>query len=134
METRFASLITAQLRAKRKGKVGKSWRADETYIRISGKCHYLYRAINSEGNLVDSMLSKTRDMVAAKRFFKGAREVTGCKPQRVTTDGHVSYPRAIRRVLGRKVRHRLSRYLNNLIEQDHRGIVQRYYSRKIYEV
>src|SRR5690348_11907205 len=95
-ETRFAPLITAQLRAKRKGKVGKSWRVDETYVRIGGKWHYLYRAIDSQGNLVDSMMSKTRDMDAAKRFFEGAKAVAGRKPDRVTTDGHTSYPRVIR--------------------------------------
>src|SRR5947208_16413204 len=63
----------------------------------------------------------------AKRFFKGAKEVVGHKPEKVTTDGHDSYPRAIRRILGRKVEHRTNRYLNNLLEQDHRGIKQRYY-------
>jgi len=126
-ETRFAPLISAQLRTKRRGKAGKSWRCDETYVKISGTWHYLYRAIDSDGNLIDARLSKTRDMAAAKRFFKSAKEVTGRKPERVTTDGHKSYPRAIRVVLGRKVQHRTNRYLNNLIEQDHRGIKQRYY-------
>ena len=126
-EARFAPLITAQLRAKRKGKAGKSWYVDETYLKIAGEWHYLYRAIDRDGNLIDSMLSKTRDMDAAKRFFKQAREITGCKPTRVTTDGHTSYPRAIKRMLGRKVQHRRSRYLNNRLEQDHHGIKQRYY-------
>jgi putative transposase len=73
------------------------------------------------------MLSEHRDMEAAKRFFKGAKEATGRVPERVTTDGHESYPRAIRKILGRKVIHRTSRYLNNRLEQDHRGIKQRYY-------
>lgn len=90
--------------------------------------HYLYRAIDKEGNLVDSMLSAQRNMEAAKRFFKGAKEVTGCVPERVTTDGHDAYPRAIRRVLGRKVKHRTNRYLNNRLEQDHRGVKQLYYT------
>jgi transposase-like protein len=66
-------------------------------------------------------------MASAKRFLKGAKEVTDCVPDRVTTDGHDSYPRAIRKILGRKVIHRTSRYLNNRMEQDHRGIKQRYY-------
>jgi transposase-like protein len=56
------------------------------------------RAIDRDGNLVDSMLSKHRDMDAARTFFAQAKEVTGCTPQRVTTDGHDSYPRAIRRI------------------------------------
>jgi transposase-like protein len=126
-EARFAPLISDQLRSNRKGKAGCSWFLDETYVKIAGKWHYLYRAIDRDGNLVDSMLSKTRDMAAAKRFFAGAKKVTGCKPERVTTDGHTSYPRAIRHVLGRKVQHRTNRYLNNRIEQDHRGVKQRYY-------
>jgi transposase-like protein len=66
-------------------------------------------------------------MEAAKRFFSNAKEVVGHKPTRVTTDGHDAYPRAIRRILGRKVEHRTNRYLNNRVEQDHRGIKQRYY-------
>jgi transposase-like protein len=124
---RCAPRITPQLRAKRQGKVGGSWRVDEAYVRIAGRGHYLYRAIDRAGNLVDSLLSKTRDMAAAKQFFKGAKKVTGCKPQKVTTDGHNSYPLAIRSILGRKVLRRTNRYLNNRIEQDHRGMKQRYY-------
>jgi len=126
-EARFAPLIAQQLRCRRKGKAGRSWYTDETYVKVNGKWCYLYRAIDRDGNLVDSMLSEHRDMEAAKRFLKGARQVVGHKPEKVTTDGHDAYPRAIRRVLGRKVEHRTSRYLNNRVEQDHRGIKQRYY-------
>ena len=126
-EARFAPLITEQLRIRRKGKVGRSWHVDETYLKVGGKWHYLYRAIDRDGNLVDSMLSKHRDMEAAKRFFARAKEVVGDKPIKVTTDGHDAYPRAIRRILGRKVEHRTNKYLNNRLEQDHRGIKQRYY-------
>src|SRR5437762_2052566 len=96
------------------------------YIKVNGKWRYLYRAVDRDGNLVDSMLSKRRNMLAAKRFFKQAKEVTGCTPEKVTTDGHDAYPRAIRRVLGRKMEHRTNRYLNNRLEQDHRGVKQRY--------
>ena len=126
-EARFAPLMTKQLRSRRKGQAGRSWYVDETYVKVGGKWHYLYRAIDRDGNLVDSMLSKNRDMAAAKRFFAQAKDVTGCTPQRVTTDGHDAYPRAIRQVLGRKVVHRTNRYLNNRMEQDHRGMKQRYY-------
>jgi transposase-like protein len=96
-------------------------------VKVAGKWCYLYRAIDRDGNLVDSMLSEKRDMQAAKRFCAQANDVVGRKPTRVTTDGHDSYPHAIRGVLGRKVEHRTSRYLNNRMEQDHRGIKQRYY-------
>lgn len=114
------------LRAKRKGQVGHSWHVDETYINVAGVWTYLYRAIDRDGNLVDSMLSEHRDMDAAKRFFTTALDVAGQVPERVTTDGHDSSPRAIRETLGEQVTHRCSPYLNNRIEQDHRGIKQRY--------
>ena len=126
-EARFAPLLTEQLRAKRLGQAGKSWYVDETYVKVHGQWHYLYRAIDREGNLVDTMLSATRDLAAARAFFKQAVASVGHKPERVTTDKHAAYPRAIRRVLGRKVLHRTSQYLNNRIEQDHRGVKQRYY-------
>ncbi len=87
----------------------------------------LYRAIDADGNLVDSLLSETRDMDAANRFFTRARTVVGHAPDKVTTDGHDAYPRAIRETCGPDVRHRTSRYMNNRMEQDHRGIKQRYY-------
>ena len=83
--------------------------------------------IDHDGNLVDSLLSKTRDMEAAKRFFRQAVAVVGHTPECVTTDGHTSYPRAVRETLGRHVLHRTNKYLNNLLEQDHRGVKQRYY-------
>src|SRR5437588_6239750 len=76
---------------------------------------------------IDSMLSEKRDMEAAKRFFQQAVDVVGHAPERVTTDGHDSYPRAIRETLGNDVLHRTNHYLNNRLEQDHRGIKQRYY-------
>jgi putative transposase len=126
-EQRFAPLLAEQLRRKRQGKVGGRWYVDETYLKVKGKWSYLYRAIDREGNLVDSMLSATRDMAAAQRFFRGALSVVGEPPQQVTTDGHDSYPRAICEVLGRNVEHRCSAYLNRRIEQDHRGVKQRYY-------
>ncbi len=78
-------------------------------------------------NLLDSMLSMHRDKHAARRFLRRLVEVAGCKPLRVTTDAHPSYRRAIRWILGRKVRHRRNQYLNNLTEQSHRAVKQRYY-------
>ena len=87
----------------------------------------MYRAIDHNGNLVDSMVSEKRHMEAAKRFFKQAVEVCGHVPDQVMTDGHTSYPRAIRETMGSDVQHRTSKYLNNRLEQDHRGIKQRYF-------
>lgn len=126
-EMRFVSLLQQELRNKRKGQAGRSWYVDETYIKVKGVWCYLYRAIDRDGNLVDSMLSQTRDLDSAKRFFQGATQAVGHTPERVTTDGHDSYPRAIRESLGEGVIHRTNRYLNNRLEQDHRGIKQRYY-------
>lgn len=126
-EERFAPLIADQLRTKRRGQAGISWYVDETYLKVSGKWCYLYRAVDHHGNLVDARLSEKRDMDAAQQFFKQALAVVGHAPESVTTDGHRSYPRAIRETLDHKVVHRTNVYLNNRIEQDHRGIKQRYY-------
>lgn len=125
-EARFAPLLTDVLRRERRGALGPSWYVDETYVKVGGHWCYLYRAIDRDGNLVDCRLSDKRDMGAARAFFREALEVTGTTPDRVTTDGHDSYPGAIRSELGDEVLHRTNRYLNNLIEQDHRGIKQRY--------
>jgi putative transposase len=126
-EARFAPLLAERLRAKRCGRGGVSWYADETYVKVHGRWCYLYRAIDCEGNLLDAMLSETRDLAAAKQFFARALAVVGTPPQHVTTDGHPAYPRAIRETLGKKVLHRCSPFLNSRLEQDHRGIKQRYY-------
>ena len=66
-------------------------------------------------------------MEAAQRFFKQAVAVVGHVPDQVTTDGHRSYPRAIHETMGNHVQQRTNKYLNNRLEQDHRGIKQRYY-------
>jgi putative transposase len=100
-----------------------------TILRSNGSAthwRYLYRAIYRSGALVDVMFSEHRDMAAAKAFLQSAKMVTGITPDRVTTDGHDSYPRAIRATLGTGVRHRDSQYLNNRLEQDHRGVKGRY--------
>ncbi len=113
---------------RRRGKAGCSWYVDETYLKVHGRWCYLYRAIDRSGGLVDVMFSEHRDMAAARAFFRSAKATTGVIPNRVTTDGHDSYPRAIRTELGQGVRHRTSAYLNNRLEQDHRGIKGRYRS------
>jgi putative transposase len=126
-EERFAPLLAEQLRRKRKGKPGREWYVDETYLKVKGKCCYLYRAIDQDGNLVDSLLSQKRDMAAAQRFFRSALSMAARRPERVTTDGLDSYPRAIKEVLGSKVEHRDNWFLNRHIERDHRSMKQRYY-------
>jgi putative transposase len=120
-------LVSENLRAKRRGVVGRSWYLDKTYIKVSGRWRYLYRAIDREGNLLDSMLSEHRDKHAARRFLRRLIDKAGQKPLRMTTDKHPAYTKALRWIVGRKVLHRHNRYLNNRIEQNHRGIKQRYY-------
>ena len=99
---------------------------DETYVKVKGKWCYLYRAIDREGKLVDVRLSEKRDIGAAKAFFKKTLATAYAPPETVTTGGHDSYPRAVRETLGKSVLHRTSRYLNNRLEQNHRGIKGRY--------
>ena len=99
---------------------------DEPYVKVQGRWCHLYRAIDRDGNLVDCRLSETRDSEAAHAFFIEAREVTETTPERVTRDGHDSYPGVVRNELGEKILHRTNRYLTNLVEQDHRDIKQRY--------
>lgn len=125
-EERYAQLITQHLRRRRRGTLGKSWYVDETYIKVKAKWRSLYQAVDRSGALVDCRLSEQRNMGAAKQFFKEALDLSGDAPDRVTTDKEVSYPRAIRGELGESVLRRTNQYLNNLIEQDHRGIKRRY--------
>jgi transposase-like protein len=110
-ETKLLPVMGDELRRRRHGRhrqSGRSWYVDETYLKVRGRWYYLYRAIDRDGNLVDTMLSATRDMGAAKAFFRSAKATMGFRPDRVTTDGHGSYPRAISSVLGKTVRHRTS--------------------------
>jgi transposase-like protein len=119
-EAKLLPVMGEALRQRRHGtgrRSGQSGYVDETYLKVHGRRCYLYRAIDRDGNLIGTMLSATRDMRAAQRFFRSARSVAGFVPDRVTTDGHNSYPRAIRSTLGRSVRHRTSVYLNNRLNR-----------------
>jgi transposase-like protein len=111
--------------------VGTSWRVDETYIRIRGRWTYLYRAVDKQGLTVDFLLSEHRDIAAAKRFFTRAIEQHGA-PERITLDGYPASHSAIAElkkdgVLRLETRVWTSKYLNNIIEQDHRRVKQRVY-------
>ncbi|MBL6081656.1 DDE-type integrase/transposase/recombinase [Belnapia sp. T18] len=91
-------------------------------MRVHGRWAYLYWTIGRDGNLVDTMLSEHRDMAAAQAFFRSAKAATGITPERITTDGPGSYPRAIRSMLTRRVVHRSNAFRKNGLEQDHRGV------------
>jgi transposase-like protein len=109
--------------------VGDSWRVDETYLKIKGQWVYLYRAVDKQGRTVDFLLSKRRDVAAAKRFFSRAAKEHGA-PRVITLDGYAASHRAVAKLkevgtLPRRLRVRSCKYLNNVIEQDHRRIKQR---------
>jgi transposase-like protein len=109
--------------------LGDSWRVDETHIKIKGQWVYLYRAVDKQGRTVDFLLRKRRDMAAAKRFFSMAVRSNG-SPRVTTLDGYAASHRAVAKLkaagtLPRRVRIRSCKYLNNVIEQDHRRIKQR---------
>src|SRR5215204_6159311 len=103
-EAKLTPALAEELRRRRRGKVGRSWYVDETSLKGHGRWCYLDRAIDRTGNLVDVLFSEHRDMAAAQAFVRSAKAVTGVTPDRVTTDGHDSYPRAIRTELGKRVR------------------------------
>jgi transposase-like protein len=109
--------------------VGDSWRVDETYLKIKGRWVYLYRAVDKAGRTVDFLLSKRRDMDAAKRFFCRAVKQHGA-PRVITLDGYAASHRTVAKLkeagtLPCGVQVRSCKYLNNGIEQDHRRIKQR---------
>ena len=109
--------------------VGGSWRMDEAYVKVRGEWVYLYRAVDKAGKTVDFLLSQQRDVNAAKAFLRKA--MNGQRvPIKVTLDAYAASHRAVADLkddgeLPKRVVVRSSKYLNNLIEQDHRRIKQR---------
>jgi transposase-like protein len=106
---------------------GQSWRVDETYGKIRGKWVYLYRAVDRDGETVDFRLSSKRDVATTKAFFRKTIKRQGSSPRTITLDGYAASYRAVREMktdgqLPASTTVRSSKYLNNLIEQDHRGI------------
>jgi transposase-like protein len=110
-----------------KRKVGRSWRMDETYIKVKGEWKYLYRAVDKAGDTVDFLLRAHRDKAAALRFFEQAIERNGV-PEKVTIDksgSNVAALEAINAEPGRPIVVRQVKYLNNIVEQDHRAVKRR---------
>ena len=121
-------LIDTQVR-KRKRPVNGSWRMDETYIKLNGKWVYLYRAVDKEGNTIDFLLRAKRDAIAAKAFFRKAFRQNG-RPDKVTVDKSGSNKAALdhfNKDMAKEdeIEIRQVKYLNNIVEQDHRFIKKR---------
>ena len=112
---------------RRKRPVGKSWRMDETYIRVRGEWRYLYRAVDKDGNTIEFLLRAHRDKTAAQRYFEKSIAQNGVL-ETVTIDksgANLAALEAINADRDASIRIRQSKYLNNLVEQDHRAIKRR---------
>lgn len=111
---------------------GTSYRIDETYVKVGTEWKYLYRAVDSAGCTIEFMPSAKRDVPAAKRFFKKLMRADHRRlPFTIGTDKHASYPEAFaasvkEKVLPSDCKLRRVKYLNNIIEQDHRAVRKRW--------
>src|ERR1035437_6707471 len=120
---RFLPLLEKVFR-KYKCPVGGSWRMDETYIKVKGVWKYLYRAVDKEGKTIDFLLTAKRDKAAAMRFFDKAMQTNGV-PAKVNLDksgANKAAMDAINAGSGISIIVRQVKYLNNLVEQDHRAV------------
>ena len=120
---KFSPLLEAEARKRRKP-VGTSWRLDETYIRVKGKWKYLYRAVDKEGSTIDFLLTAKRDERAARRFLVKAIGNSGSQTL-ITVDKSGANHAAITSYntdTGSTIEIRQIKYLNNIVEQDHRAV------------
>ena len=125
---KYSPLIASRAQ-RRKRPTANSWRVDETYLKVKGRWTYLYRAVDRDGQTLDFMLSERRDLAAARRFFKRAITANGV-PDRVVIDksgANFAGLRAVNVILkftgsGQTIEIRQVKYLNNILEQDHRFI------------
>lgn len=128
---KYSPLIANSAR-RRKAPTDRSWRMDETYIKVKGEWVYLYRAVDKLGKTLDFMLSRKRNKTAATRFFARALEVNGL-PRKIVIDksgANTAGITAINRMLKRfgcpiPVEMVRIKFLNNIVEQDHRSIKKR---------
>ncbi len=120
---KFGQTFANQLR-RRRSPSGDKWHLDEVFIKINGKTHYLWRAVDQHGNVLDILVTSRRDTKAATRFFRKLLKGLEYVPRVVVTDKLGSYPAARRAVLS-SVEHRQSKYLNNRAENSHQPTRQR---------
>jgi transposase-like protein len=124
---RYAPEINKRVRQRLKMS-GTSYRVDETYIKVGKTCKYLYRAVDKEGHTIEFMLSAKRDISAAKRFFKKLMMAEHRRlPLSISVDKNAAYPEAFstsqaEKIVPRDCKLRRVKYLNNVIEQDHRFV------------
>ena len=124
---RYAPEINKRIRQHLK-MTGTSYRVDETYIKVGKTCKYLYRAVDKEGQTIEFMLSAKRDVSAAKRFFKMMMRAEHRRlPFSISVDKNAAYPEAFltsqaEKIVPKDCKLRRVKYLNNVIEQDHRFI------------
>jgi transposase, IS6 family len=127
---RYAPVLNERIRSEMR-QLNRSWRCDETYIRVAGQWTYLYRAVDSTGQTIDFLLSPKRDLIAAKAFLQMAIVQAGrLRPRVINVDGRPAYPAAVEQLkasgeLPRRCRCRCSPYINNMVEQDHRFVKKR---------
>ncbi|CAB3775300.1 IS6 family transposase ISBmu21 [Paraburkholderia humisilvae] len=104
--------------------VGKSWRMDETYVKVKGQWKYLYRAVDRQGNTVDFLLRAHRDKAAARRYLEKAID-RNSEPDTITVDksgANLAALEALNTERSTPIKVRQNKYLNNIVEQDHRAI------------
>ena len=91
---RYAPILNQRIRRELRSP-NRSWRVDETYVKVAGKWAYLYRAVDSAGETIEFMMSPNRDLIAAKLFLQLALSRGGPSPRVINVDGHPAYPSAI---------------------------------------
>ena len=114
---KFGAIYTRRLKRKHRG-YGDTFYIDEVFVKINGKQHYLWRAVDQDGEVVDVYLQARRNGAAAKRFFKRLLRSSGAEPRKIVTDKLRSYPVAQREVMPDTI-HSTQQYENNRAEQSH---------------
>ncbi len=134
---RYAPEINKRIRPHLK-MTGTSYRIDETYVKVGRKWKYLYRALDKEGNTIEFLLTAKRDIFSVKRFFRKMMKADQRRlPLSISVDKHASYPDAFaasqqEKVLPQDCRLRRTKYLTNVVEQDHRFIRRRWRAMQVF--